>query len=134
MPTVKVQTESKISIVNVTDIVREQVADIAEGIAIITVPHTTCALIISEDDQQLREDFIKVCERWLEDLRPFKHIRRNNPNTEAHILSAFGGTSVLLAIDKGDLQLGNFQNILLLELDGPKTRKINCRFLNLPEA
>jgi thiamine phosphate synthase YjbQ (UPF0047 family) len=57
------------------------------------------------------------------------HIRNNNPNTEAHVLSAFAGTGVTVAIEKGEPDLGTYQNILLLEMDGPKKREVRCKIM-----
>ena len=69
---------------------------------------------------------MKVADNWLRDLRPFQHARRSNPNAEAHILSAFAGASLTIPIANGKLALGVWQNILLLELDGPKQRTVTC--------
>jgi secondary thiamine-phosphate synthase enzyme len=127
--TLEIDTEGKTSIANVTEQLAGLVAGTEDGIALFFIPHTTAALFLSEDDAELREDFVKVAESWLADLKPFKHIRKNNPNTEAHVLSAFGGASVLLSITEGKLDLGTYQNVMLLEMDGPKTRKIHCKIL-----
>jgi secondary thiamine-phosphate synthase enzyme len=130
MKTIEVQTEAKTQVINITEELAELVKEVKDGLAFFFVPHTTAALLICEDDEGLRDDLVKVAENWLVDLQPFTHIRRDNPNTEAHVLSAFGGTSVTLAIEEGRLELGNYQNVLLLELDGPKKRTISCKILS----
>ena len=121
-----IQTSQKTEVMNVTDQLSQMIGDVNDGIALFSLPHTTAALIVCEDDDELREDLVRVAEAMLADLRPFKHRRKNNPNAEAHILSAMAGTSVMLAIENGQLVLGNYQNILLLEMDGPKQREIRC--------
>ena len=97
------------------------------GLVHVSIPHTTAALFLAEDDQELREDFIKIATESLADLRPFKHIRKNNPNTEAHAMSSLFGTSLTVVVEDGKLQLGTFQNIMFLEMDGPKERTVNIR-------
>ena len=126
MNTETIQTSHKTEVMNVTDHLSQMIGAVNHGIALFSLPHTTAALLICEDDDELREDLVRVAETMLVDLRPFKHRRKNNPNAEAHILSALAGTSVMLAVENGELVLGNYQNILLLEMDGPKQREIRC--------
>jgi len=124
-----VETHQKVEVINVTQQLTELTGDVSDGIALFYIPHTTAALLMCEDDDKLRDDLVRVAENWLADCRPFKHIRRNNPNTEAHVLSAFGGTGLTVAIEDGKLDLGNYQNALLLEMDGPKQREIRCKVI-----
>ncbi len=65
------------------------------------VPHTTGTLLMCEDDAGLRNDLARVAENWLAACRPFTHIRKNNPNAEAHILSAFGGHGLTVTVEAG---------------------------------
>ncbi len=130
--TMTVPTDGKTAVINVTGPLREMVHGVREGLAYFYVPHTTAALIICEDDADLRQDLVKVAEHWLAGLRPFKHVRKDNPNTEAHVISAFGGAGVTVAIIDGRLDLGTYQNILLIELDGPKERQVRCQVITSP--
>ena len=91
-----VETHEKVEVINVTDRLAELIGDISDGLAFFYTPHTTAALLMCEDDDELRDDLIRVAENWLADCRPFKHIRNNNPNTEAHVLSAFGSTGLTI--------------------------------------
>ena len=125
-----IQTQYKIEVVNVTNQLKNLIQDISDGLALFYIPHTTASLVINEDDQELRQDYVKVVENWLADYKPFAHIKNNNPNTEAHVYSAFGGSRLSIAILDGELDLGKYQNILLLEMDGPKQREIRCKLIN----
>lgn len=124
-----VETHRKIEVINVTQQLAELVGGVSDGIALFYIPHTTAALLVCEDDAELRNDLVRVAENWLADCRPFTHIRRDNPNAEAHILSAFGGTGLMIAVEDGKLDLGTYQNALMLELDGPKQREIRCKMI-----
>ena len=126
MKAATIQTSKKTEVIDVTAQLTVMVDAVTQGLAHFSVPHTTAALIVCEDDEELREDIVRVLETLLADLRPFKHRRKNNPNAEAHILSALAGTSLVLAIENGELLLGTYQNILLLEMDGPKARELQC--------
>lgn len=121
-----IATKRKTQVMDVTAQCQSLVGEIENGIAVLSVPHTTAAIILCEDDADLRRDLETVAENWLQEMRPFRHARRSNPNAEAHILSAFAGASQTIPIVNGELVLGAWQNILLLELDGPKQRKLSC--------
>jgi secondary thiamine-phosphate synthase enzyme len=124
-----VRTQQHVAVVNVTQPLRDLVGGATDGLVLFFIPHTTAALLICEDDEELRSDLVRVAENWLSGCRPFDHRRQGNPNTEAHLLSAFGGTHLTLAIEHGELQLGTYQNVLLLEMDGPKRREIRCKIV-----
>ncbi len=127
MKKIVVSTQAKTEAINVTRQLAALVNGVASGIALFYMPHTTAALLMCEDDEELRRDLVRVAEQWLTGLRPFAHMRNNNPNAEAHLVSAFGGTSLAVALENGRLDLGQYQNILLLEMDGPKEREIRCQ-------
>jgi secondary thiamine-phosphate synthase enzyme len=120
-----VKTGAKTWVTNITELVRKQVEDVENGLVHVSIPHTTAAVFLAEDDPELREDYVKIATETFAGLRPFKHIRKNNPNTEAHAFSSLFGAGVTLAMNGGALILGTYQNILLLEMDGPKERTVN---------
>jgi secondary thiamine-phosphate synthase enzyme len=124
-----IATTRRIEALNVTAQAAELAAGVQEGLAFLYIPHTTATLLLCEDDDELRADLERVAEMWLTGCRPFAHIRNNTPNTEAHVLSAFGGHGVTLAIEEGKLDLGSYQNVLLLEMDGPKRRELRCKII-----
>jgi secondary thiamine-phosphate synthase enzyme len=121
----KVQTGAKTSVTNITDLVRKNLQGVREALVHVSIPHTTAALFLAEDDAELREDYIRIATETFASLRPFKHIRKNNPNTEAHAFSSLFGACLTIAVHEGALLLGTYQNILLLELDGPKERTVH---------
>jgi secondary thiamine-phosphate synthase enzyme len=124
-----VSTKTPIEAVNVTDVCAGLLPNAATGVSLFYLPHTTAALVISEDDDELRDDLARVAQELLAPLRPFRHRRKNNPNAEAHVLSSLAGVSIMVPFTGGRLELGTYQTIMLLEFDGPKTRQIRCRIL-----
>jgi secondary thiamine-phosphate synthase enzyme len=124
-----IQTRQKTEVINVTEQLTSLLGSTKNGLAVFSSPHTTVALLICEDDAELRDDLVRVAETLLAPLRPFKHIRNNNPNAEAHLISALGGTTLSVLVENGRLALGKYQNILLLEMDGPKQREVRCMVL-----
>lgn len=120
-------SSAKTEMIAVTEALAALCQDVEDGFALFYTPHTTAALILCEDDAELRDDIVKAAETMFAPLRPFTHIRNNNPNTEAHLFSAIAGTQVMVAIEHGRLDLGTYQNLLFIELDGPKRREIRCK-------
>ena len=124
MKKIEVVSERSIQAIDVTDLIsRHRWPD---GWLVLSVPHTTAALIIGENDPEMLEDYEKVAALLPAPFEPFKHHRNDNPNAAAHIISSFAGTQLLLPVEGGQLVLGTWQRIVFIELDGPKTRTILC--------
>jgi secondary thiamine-phosphate synthase enzyme len=127
--TTTIQTHGKTDVINVTVQAAQLIGAVTDGIALFSVPHTTAALLLCEDDEELRADLVKAAESLLAPLRPFRHNRNNNPNAEAHLISSLAGATLTVAIENGKLELGTYQNVLLLEMDGPKQRVLRCKVI-----
>lgn len=121
-----ISTDCKCQAIDITVRCQSMIGAANNGIAVFNVMHTTAALIVCEDEPDLRADIVRVAEQWLADHRPFLHGRYSAPNAEAHITSALTGTSLTMPIVDGKLLLGTWQSILLLELDGPRRRRLVC--------
>ena len=130
MSAFSIETTERVEVVDVTDAVLREIGERREGIALISVDHTTAALVISADEPDLRDDLTRVARELLADFRPFRHFQEGKPNGEAHILSALAGTQVFLPVEDGRLLLGTWQRLLLLELDGPQTRTVRTHFIS----
>jgi secondary thiamine-phosphate synthase enzyme len=98
--------------------------DWPDGFLLLSVPHTTAALILGETDPEMLEDYEKVATGLPAPFEPFRHHRNDNPNAAAHVISSFAGTQLLLPVEEGRVVLGTWQRIILIELDGPKVRTI----------
>jgi len=56
----------------------------------------------------------------------YRHLEGNSP---AHVKSTLVGASELIAVDRGRLALGTWQGVFFCEFDGPRSRKVQLRFL-----
>jgi secondary thiamine-phosphate synthase enzyme len=124
MRKIEVVTERSVQALDVTDRITGQAWP--DGWLILSVPHTTAALIIGENDPEMLEDYEKVAVELPAPFEPFKHHRNDNPNAAAHVISSLAGTQLLLPVEGGEVMLGTWQRIIFIELDGPKTRVILC--------
>jgi secondary thiamine-phosphate synthase enzyme len=127
------QTNGPVSVENVTALVQEAVAasGIAEGIAVVSVPHTTCGMAVNEDEAGLRQDIRRLAERLLEPMAreaPFQH-NCVDDNAQAHLTATLFGHSVTVPVTGGAPGLGTWQSIFLIEMDGPRRRTIEVRVL-----
>ncbi len=119
-----VTTEKRYQLVDITQKVEEIIKEskIKEGIALIFVPHSTAGILLTENEEGLKEDFLRVFEKMVKGI-DFLHNRIDN-NADSHILAGIVGQERALAIKNGKLVRGTWQQIFLAEFDGPRTRKI----------
>ncbi|HAW60365.1 MAG TPA: hypothetical protein DCW86_02700 [Actinobacteria bacterium] len=125
-----VRTEAHIELVNVTPDVSRLVvkSGVREGIALVYSPHTTTALIINENESRLLSDLKGA----IKDLVPWNKAYEHNlidDNAPSHVVGAFLGGSVGLPIARGKIELGTWQSIFLVELDGPRSREIEVKIV-----
>jgi secondary thiamine-phosphate synthase enzyme len=121
---IRVASRGSREAIDVTGQVAEVVTSWPDLVALVSIDHTSAAIVLAPSDDGMLADFARVAERWLAALRPFEHLEANNPNGEAHVLSAFAGTRLLVEVAGGSLRLGRWQRILLLEFDGPQERTV----------
>jgi len=125
----EVQTDRKTQIVNVTEKVRQacRKLGVSEGILLVSVRHTTCAVCVNEDEAGLRHDFERLGETLLNPFRGHDgyHHDRIDDNAQAHLTSILLGHSATLPLKEGRPMLGTWQSILLLEIDGPRPRTLD---------
>ncbi|MDQ2960201.1 MAG: YjbQ family protein [Candidatus Dormibacteraeota bacterium] len=120
-----VQTTRPVQALDITNQVILKAPELPDlGLLWAAVPHTTAALLMSEVDADLLVDLERFAAIWLIPFEPFTHHKNDNPNAAAHLTSALAGTQLLLPIRGGEVSLGRYQRIVLLELDGPKDRTV----------
>jgi secondary thiamine-phosphate synthase enzyme len=122
---IHLKTSRKNQIIDITAQVSEMVQNsgVSEGICCVYTPHTTAAIAINENDDP------NVCEDVLEALAKlipegvWRHDRVDN-NAAAHIKAAIIGPSEAIPVSEGKLLLGRWQAVMLVELDGPRERRV----------
>ncbi len=130
---VTIRTPDRVAVVNVTGEVREALrkSGLRQGIAVVSVSHTTCGVAINEDEAGLKDDLVRLAAHLLDPLEtqgPFRHDRVDD-NARAHLTSVLIGASIVVPVAGADLSLGTWQSLFLLEMDGPRTRRLDVTFL-----
>ncbi len=118
-----VQSDRAIQAIDLTDHLLDRTWP--DGLLLLSVPHTTAALILGEADTDMLDDYERVAAALFAPWEPFKHHKNDNPNAAAHLVSSIAGTQLLLPVRDGRLSLGTYQRIVFLELDGPKSRRVD---------
>jgi len=95
-----------------------------DGLLLASVEHTTAAIFLGESGSEMFEDFERAAAGLVEPYGPFQHEVWNPGNAQSHVLSSFIGTQLLLPISSGRLDVGTWQRVIFLELDGPRQRSI----------
>jgi secondary thiamine-phosphate synthase enzyme len=95
-----------------------------DGLLLVSVEHTTAAVFLGESGPEMFADYERVAAGLVEPLGPFRHETWNPGNAQSHVLSSFIGTQLLLPIIGGRLDVGTWQCVIFLELDGPRQRSL----------
>lgn len=120
---------SRMGFQNITGEVEEIVrrSGVQEGLVLVNAMHITASVFINDDESGLHEDY-KV---WLEQLAPFdaspqryKHNRTGEDNADAHMKRQIMGREVVVAITKGKLDFGPWEQIFYGEFDGRRPKRV----------
>ena len=117
--------------IDLTERVREVVerSGVLAGLCHVMVLHSTAAVVVNEfDDPNIGKDLLSALDRAVPEHAGWLHDRIDD-NAHAHIKATLLGPSELVPVKGGDLLLGTWQRILLVELDGPRSRKLSVTIL-----
>ena len=140
---VQLMTKERLQFIDLTELVRERVrrSEVAHGLVNVHTKHTTTGLVVNENEPLLLSDFKDFVERWAPRSAPYRHndlqARRfqvppdERPNGHSHARALLLGMSVGLNITDGEIHLGEFQRIFLVELDGVRKRSVSILVLGL---
>jgi secondary thiamine-phosphate synthase enzyme len=136
--TLTVETNERIELIDVTDRVMALVRrlGVTEGIATVFSMHTTCTVFINEHQRALFADMKKFLEGVVARDAEWMH---NDPvhsdcdrqNADSHLRAMLLGHSLTLQISGGEAVLGQWQRVLLAELDGPRSRSLRIQVMGV---
>ncbi|HMU53839.1 MAG TPA: secondary thiamine-phosphate synthase enzyme YjbQ [Nitrospira sp.] len=121
-----VRTTTTKEVVDLTErvaaIIRQ--AKMKEGLCCLFVGHTTAALTTGEIGEGTEEDFLQIIEQLIPRIR-FRHAH-DPSHAWSHMAASILGPSLTVPVSSGELALGTWQSLMLVELDGPRERRIHC--------
>ena len=127
-----IQTNGNYDLINLTERVAKIVADskIKNGVVVIFAKHTTVGLTLMEWEQGTKKDLIGTFEKIAPQKGEYFHEKWNDGNGAAHVKSALFPPSVLIPVKNGKLDLGTWQNLVLIDFDvRPREREVVVQIL-----
>jgi secondary thiamine-phosphate synthase enzyme len=126
------EVPSRRAFINITGQVEKCVHEsgIQEGLALINAMHISSSVFINDDESGLHHDF----EVWLEKLapeKPYNQYKHNGfeDNADAHIKRTLMGREVVVAVTKGNLDFGPWEQIFYGEFDGKRRKRVLVKII-----
>lgn len=124
---------SRRGFVNITKSVEDclKKSGVQEGLALINAMHITASVFINDDEPGLHHDY----EQWLEGLAPhepishYQHNRTGEDNGDAHLKRQVMGREVVVAITRGKLDFGPWEQIFYGEFDGKRKKRVLVKII-----
>ena len=119
--------------VNITDSVEKLVrkSGISEGLCLVNAMHISASVYINDAEDGLLHDY----EVWLEKLAPhepvsqYHHNRTGEDNADAHLKRQIMGREVVVAVTKGKLDFGPWEQIYYGEFDGLRRKRLLVKII-----
>src|ERR1700676_4379311 len=138
LETILYKTRERLELINITRDLNEVVRKhgLKAGFIIVQSLHTTTAVFINEFQQALVDDMKSFLERLVGRLDYWRH---NDPrlsecdrqNAASPLRGMVLGHTLSVPVRNGELMLGNWQSIILAELDGPRERSVQVQVLGV---
>ena len=126
------ETNERRKLINITHEVEQCLAEsgITEGLLLCNAMHITASVFINDDESGLHHDY----EVWLEKLAPEKphnQYRHNGyeDNADAHLKRTVMGREVVVAVTKGKLDFGTWEQIFYGEFDGKRRKRVLVKII-----
>ena len=117
----KINTNKNFEIIDITSQINDLI-DIEEGIISIFSKHSTSAIVVNENESGLLNDLEFMLINLVSDKFTYQHDRIDN-NARSHLKSFLLSSSESLPIKNGKLDLGTWQSVFFVELDGPRRNR-----------
>ena len=119
--------------VNITSEIRSCLAEsgVQEGLVLANAMHITASVFINDDESGLHHDF----DKWLEKLAPhepvsgYRHNDSGEDNADAHLKRSVMGREVVVAVTKGKLDFGPWEQIFYGEFDGRRRKRVLVKII-----
>ncbi len=119
-----ISTSKRFELIDITDRVEEIVekSGIRNGICLVFAPHATAAIVANEHEWGLLQDILNRIKELFPPDKGWLH-NRIDDNAHAHVGSAIIGADRVFPVINGRLVRGTWQNIFVVEMDGPRSRR-----------
>ena len=126
------ETNTRRQLINITPQIEKELEEsgIQEGLVLCNAMHITASIFINDDESGLHQDF----EKWLEGLapeKPYSQYKHNSfeDNADAHLKRTIMGREVVVAVTKGKLDFGPWEQIFYGEFDGKRKKRVLLKII-----
>lgn len=138
---IRVETRYPTEFIDLTDRIAASVSasGIRDGLVNVQTLHTTTGIVVNEHEPLLLADFTVLLSRMAPQDAPYRHDDMTSrtvnlapgerPNGHAHCRALLLGSTASLNLADGRLQLGRWQRVFLVEMDGPRAREVSVLIL-----
>ena len=117
---------ARMAFVNITPQVASAVREsgVQEGLCLVNAMHITASVFINDDEEGLHQDFADFLEKLVPyDVKKYRHNLTGEDNGDSHIKRQLFGREVVVAITKGQLDFGPWEQIFYGEFDGRRRKR-----------
>jgi secondary thiamine-phosphate synthase enzyme len=120
------ETRTRRAYINITSQVEAAVrkSGVAEGFVLVNAMHITASVYINDDEPGLLADYDEFLEKMAPQEATYRHNDTGEDNGDAHIKRQFMGREVVVAITKGQLDVGPWEQIFYGEFDGRRRKRV----------
>lgn len=121
---ITIKSNLKREVLDITDLVNKEIEkqNFKQGLCNLFVTHSTAALTTADLDPGTDQDYLDAFEEVVPKMG-YKH-PHDPQHMPDHILSTLIGTSLTLPVENGQLVLGTWQKVVLIEFAGPRERQL----------
>lgn len=128
-----IPTQGHYDIIDITDQVSQIVkkSQVKEGIALVFVPHQTCAITVLENEPGLLQDLKELLNKIVPPKADYRHNAAwGEGNATAHLLASLFKPDLTIPIENNQLYLGTWQQIILIDFDNrPRQRQVIVKII-----
>jgi len=127
-----INTKKRREYINITDKVEALVekSGVQEGLCLVNAMHITASVYINDDERGLIKDFDEFLENIAPyDIEKYRHHQTGEDNGDAHLKRQLFGREVVVAITKGELDFGPWEQIFYAEFDGQRKKRVLVKII-----
>jgi secondary thiamine-phosphate synthase enzyme len=125
-------TSTRREFINITPLVRQCLSEsgIKEGLILVNAMHISASVFINDDESGLHHDMEVGLEK-LAPEKPYNQYRHNSyeDNADAHLKRSVMGREVMVAVTKGELDFGPWEQIFYGEFDGKRRKRVLVKII-----
>ncbi len=121
----KIDSNKRTEFIDITDEINEEI-DFEEGWIFVFSKHTTSGLTINENEERLKKDMERALNELIKE-KGWEHNEIDN-NADSHLRGMLLDSSLVIPVRNNSLDIGTWQSVFFVELDGPRTRNVYLGF------